>query len=248
MDNPVVEFENVTVSYVRGRPILRNLSFNVYEGELLFLLGPNGGGKSTILRTIVGGLRVESGVVRLFRTEIGKFRSWWMIGYLPQNAVTYFENMPLNVSELLSSARSAARSMEPAESLALVGVEEPESILGERVVDLSGGTLQKVMLALSLINRPRLLLLDEPTVYVDQSGVKAFIQLIQQLNRKWGLTVLIATHDVAAISIFASRVLCINREALFDGNIEELTSSETLCNLYGFHVYALKHGHEWAGK
>ena len=248
MNDSAVEFENVTVSYIHGSPVLRNLTFKIREGELLFLIGPNGGGKSTILKTIVGSLRPESGVVRLFGTEIQRFRRWWMIGYLPQNAVAYFEKMPLNVLELLSSAKSEGRSMDPVEALSLVGVDEPKSVLKRRVMDLSGGTLQKVMLALSLINQPRLLLLDEPTVYIDQHGVRAFIQLIQQLNREWGLTVLIATHDVAAISIFASRVLCVNREALFDGNIEELTSSEALCSLYGFHVYTLKHGHQWAGK
>ncbi|GBC68931.1 Zinc import ATP-binding protein ZnuC [archaeon HR01] len=245
---PAVEFENVTVSYTRGNPILRNLSFSIFEGELIFLLGPNGGGKSTVLKTMVGALKPENGVVRLFGVGIEKFRSWWMIGYLPQNAATFFENMPLNVSELLNSTRHRGRGMSPEEALNLVGVEDHERILGMRVTDLSGGMLQKVMTALALINRPRLLLLDEPTVYIDQPGVRSFIQLLQKLHSEWGLTTVIATHDVAAISIFASRVICINREALFDGSIEELTASEQLCSLYGFHVYTLRHGHRWSEK
>ncbi|MEM3095672.1 MAG: metal ABC transporter ATP-binding protein [Nitrososphaerota archaeon] len=247
MVEPVVEFEKVTVSYTRGNPVLRDLSFRIDEGELIFILGPNGGGKSTVLKTIVGSTRLERGVVRLFGSEMPRFRSWWMIGYLPQNAATYFENIPLNVSELLNSARAIEHAMEPWEALRLVGVDEPQTLLSKRLLDLSGGMLQKVMLALSLINRPKLLLLDEPTVYIDQPGVRAFIQLIQGLHRDWGLTVLVATHDVAAISVFASRVICINKEALFDGHIEELTASERLCNIYGFHVYTIRHGHQWSG-
>ncbi|MEM4417709.1 MAG: metal ABC transporter ATP-binding protein [Nitrososphaerota archaeon] len=245
---PAVEFENVTVSYTLGNPILKNLSFSIFEGELIFLLGPNGGGKSTVLKTMVGALKPERGVVRIFGVEIEKFRSWWMIGYLPQNAATFFGNLPLNVSELLNSTRQRGRGMSPEEALDLVGLEDHGKIMRMRVTDLSGGMLQKVMTALALINRPRLLLLDEPTVYIDQPGVRSFIQLLRRLHGEWGLTTVIATHDVAAISVFASRVICINREALFDGSIEELTASEQLCNLYGFHVYTLRHGHRWSEK
>ncbi|MEM4363293.1 MAG: ATP-binding cassette domain-containing protein, partial [Candidatus Caldarchaeum sp.] len=170
----MVEFERVTVSYDRKTPVLRDVSFKVFEGEMIFVIGPNGGGKSTLLKTVVGSLRPEQGRVKLFGVDVSRFRDWWMVGYLPQNAATLFEKMPLNVSELLTAAAIHRKGMEPAEAVKLVGVEDPTSLLNKRVTDLSGGMLQKTMLALALINNPKILLLDEPTVYVDQTGVGAF--------------------------------------------------------------------------
>jgi zinc transport system ATP-binding protein len=245
---PAVELEGVTFSYVRGVPILRDVSLRIERGELLFVIGPNGGGKSTLLKVIVGSLKPEKGVVRLFGEDVRRFRDWWMVGYLPQHAATFFEKMALSVEELLSAARVKGRGMGLEDVVRLVGVDEPAELLPQRVVDLSGGLLQKVMLAMVLVNRPRLLLLDEPTVYMDQRGVGTFMQILGRVRDEWGVTTVIATHDVAAISTFATRVLCINREALYDGSIEELVMSEQLCNIYGFHVYTMKHGHQWSGK
>jgi zinc transport system ATP-binding protein len=241
--DPVVVFDNVAVSYVRGVEAISNVSFRLGPREVVFLLGPNGGGKSTILKAIVGLVRPVRGVVRVFGVDVKSFREWWRVGYLPQNATTFFERMPISVSEFLRASRVVREGLDPIEALQLVGIEDPEGVLGQRIHDLSGGNLQRVMLAASLVNRPELLLLDEPTVFLDQNGVAAFMQLLDRLRTEWGLSAIIATHDVAALSTLASRVICINRGALFDGSITELVNSEQLCNIYGFHVYLVKHGH-----
>ncbi len=246
--SPVVEFERVTVSYDRETVALKDISLSIFEGEIIFVTGPNGGGKSTLLKTIIGSVKPTSGVIRLFGADVEDFKDWWKVGYLPQNAATLFEKMPLNVFELLAAAAIPGRGMAVSDALRLAGVDDPPSLLNKRITDLSAGMLQKTMLALALINRPSLLLLDEPTVYVDQKGVGAFMQLLEKLHREWGLTVVMATHDIAAISTYASRVICINKEALFDGSLEDLTASEQLCNIYGFHVYGLRHGHRWSWK
>lgn len=244
----VVKFENVTVSYVKESPVLVDVNLSIFEGERIFVIGPNGGGKTTLLKTIIGAVKPEKGVVRLFGEPLEKFRDWWKIGYLPQQIVSLFEKMPVNVEELLLSGRVSQKSMEPSDVLEVAGVENIEKILRKKVTDLSAGNLQKVMLALALINRPNLLLLDEPTVYVDQTGINAFMMIIDKLHREWNLTTVIATHDVATISTFASRVICINRAALYDGDLVKLTASEELCNIYGFHVYTLRHRHRWDSK
>ncbi|MEM2521507.1 MAG: ATP-binding cassette domain-containing protein, partial [Candidatus Caldarchaeum sp.] len=192
-----VELENVTVSYTRNSPILDNVSLKVRMGERLFIIGPNGGGKTTLLKTMVGVLRPDKGMVKLFGIPIQRFREWWRLGYVPQNAATLFERTPLSVEELLRSGIQSGRALDPVETLSLVGVDEPDKILHRRVNDLSGGNLQKTMLALALINKPQLLILDEPTVYVDQTGVAALMNVVNRVNRDWGMTVIIATHDVA---------------------------------------------------
>lgn len=245
-DEAVVELIDVTVSYARESPVLRGVNLKIFEGERVFVIGPNGGGKTTLLRTIMGSVKLDKGIVRLYGTEVEKFRDWWKIGYVPQNIHLLFERFPVSVEELLKSGTVRGRGMSTSQALSLVGVEEPNEIRQKRITDLSGGNLQKVMLALALINKPQLLLLDEPTVYIDQTGIDAFMQLLNNIHREWGLTMIIATHDVAAVSTFASRVICINRSALYDGNITTLLSSEQLCNIYGFHVYSLRHGHRWA--
>ncbi len=243
MAEPVVVFDNVSISYVRGVEAVSNISFRLGPREVVFLLGPNGGGKSTILRAIVGLVRPVRGIVRVFGVDVKSFREWWRVGYLPQNAATFFERMPISVGEFLRASRVVKGGLSPVEALRLVGVEYPEGILDLRIHDLSGGNLQRVMLAASLVNRPELLLLDEPTVFLDQGGVAAFMQLLERLRAEWGLSAIIATHDVAALSTLASRVICVNRGALFDGDIGELVNSEQLCNIYGFHVYLVRHGH-----
>ncbi|MEM2765446.1 MAG: ATP-binding cassette domain-containing protein, partial [Candidatus Caldarchaeum sp.] len=98
-----VELENVTVSYTRNSPILDNVSLKVRMGERLFIIGPNGGGKTTLLKTMVGVLRPDKGMVKLFGIPIQRFREWWRLGYVPQNAATLFERTPLSVEELLRS-------------------------------------------------------------------------------------------------------------------------------------------------
>ncbi|MDW8084550.1 MAG: metal ABC transporter ATP-binding protein [Candidatus Caldarchaeum sp.] len=242
----VVELENVTVSYSRDSPVLKDVNLKIRDGERVFIIGPNGGGKTTLIKTILGSVKPVTGVVKLFNTDLPKFREWWKIGYVPQNASQLFEALPLSVEELLSSGSVRGKGMKPSEALSLVGVEEANEVLKKRVTDLSGGNLQKAMLALALVNKPKLLLLDEPTVFVDQTGIDAFMQILNKLRHEWGLTMLIATHDVAAVSTFASRVICINRSALYDGDINTLISSEQLCSIYGFHVYSLRHGHRWS--
>lgn len=243
MAEPVVAFDNVSVSYVRGEEVVSNITFSLSQREVVFLLGPNGGGKSTILKAVVGAVRPSRGSVKVFGVDVQNFKEWWRIGYLPQNAASYFERMPISVGEFLSASRVVSKGLSPVEALGIVGVANPGDILVRRIHDLSGGNLQRVMLAASLINRPELLLLDEPTVYLDQVGVSAFMELLERLRSDWGLSAIIATHDVAALSTVASRVICVNRGALFDGQISELIDSEQLCRIYGFHVYLVRHGH-----
>jgi len=239
----VLVFEGVSASYVRGVEAISNVTFRLAPREVVFLLGPNGGGKSTVLKVIVGAVRPSRGSVRLFGVDVKSFREWWRVGYLPQNAATYFERMPVSVGEFLEASKAPGRGLDPADALRILGLDRPSEVLGRRIQDLSGGSLQRVMLAASLINRPELLLLDEPTTHLDQAGVSHLLSLLEGLRDEWGLSAIVATHDVAAVSTVATRVICINRGSFFDGDVGELVGSERLCGIYGFHVYALRHGH-----
>jgi zinc transport system ATP-binding protein len=245
----VVRVRDLSVSYVRGSYAVKGVSFEVHRGELLYMLGPNGAGKSTILKALIGAVKPSSGTIELFGTPIERFKEWWRVGYVPQNAQAQLSRTPVSVEEVLRASRIPSRAMAAEEVLGLVGFAQPGEVLRKPLFQLSGGQFQRVLLAMALINVPDLLLLDEPTAYIDVAGVSEFIRLINELNREMGTTVITVTHDVSAITAHkSSMVLCVNRDRSYFGTIGELVSSEELCNVYGFHVLTLGHGPEFAGK
>ncbi len=249
MTEVVVRVKDLSVSYTRGSYAIRGLSFEVHKGEMLYILGPNGAGKSTILKALIGAVKPTSGTIELFGTPIGRFKEWWRIGYLPQNAQAQLSRTPVSVEEVLRASRIPNRAMEVEEVLRLVGFTDPAKVLRKSLFQLSGGQFQRVLLGMALINLPDLLLLDEPTAYIDVTGVSEFIRLIKELNNEMGTTVITVTHDVSSITAHkSSMVLCVNRDRYYLGTIGELISSEELCNVYGFHVLTLGHGPELAGE
>ncbi len=246
MTEVVVRVKGLSVSYVRSAFAVKDLSFEVHRGDLLYILGPNGAGKSTILRALIGAVRPASGTIELFGTPIERFKEWWRVGYVPQNAQAQLSRTPVSVGEVLRASRIPQRAMAVDEVLRLVGFEQPGEVLRKPLFQLSSGQFQRVLLAMALINVPELLLLDEPTAYIDVSGVSEFIRLITELNREMGTTIITVTHDISSISgRKSSMVLCVNRDRSYLGTIGELVSSEELCNVYGFHVLTLGHGPEF---
>lgn len=239
-----VEVKDLAVSYTMGTYAVENVSFEVREGEVAYLLGPNGGGKTTILRVLIGAVKPSRGIVRVFGKNVSEFREWWRVGYVPQNAPSALSRMPISVAELLSAVSTGkGRPMAKEDVLRLVGFEDPSRLLGKPLFSLSGGEFQRVVIAAALVNGPELLLLDEPTTYVDPTGISRVMELVWRLNSELGMTILMVTHDVSVIGYRGARVLCVNRNRFYSGSLEELISSEELCNVYGFHVYTV--GHPW---
>jgi ABC-type Mn2+/Zn2+ transport system ATPase subunit len=245
----VARVRDLSVSYVRGVYAVKGVSFEVYRGDLLYILGPNGAGKSTILKALIRAVKPASGTIELFGTPIERFKEWWRVGYVPQNAQAQLSRTPASVEEVLRASRIPNRAMPVEEVLRLVGFAQPGEVLKKSLFQLSGGQFQRVLLAMALINVPELLLLDEPTAYIDVTGVSEFIRLVERLNREMGTTVITVTHDVSSITAHRnSMVLCVNRDRSYFGTIGELASSEELCNVYGFHVLTLGHGPELTDK
>lgn len=199
-------------------PVLEDVTFCLDEGVFLGVIGPNGGGKTTLLELIVGLLRPTEGHLEVFHTppaRLGTKRRW--IGYVPQRhhidpnfpvtaldvvlmgataQVGLFRNFPENL-------RERARQW-----LERVGVAH----LAERPIGrMSGGQQQRVFLARALITEPRLLLLDEPTTGVDSMGQRQFLHLVRSLRDELGLTVIMVSHDVGQLSYYADQIACLNR-------------------------------------
>lgn len=238
----LIELEKVSFTY-GGATVLRDIDLSVEKGEFLGLVGPNAGGKSTLLKLILGLLKPTRGSVRLFGNSPGTGRS--RIGYCPQYT-PFSRNYPITVEEVVlmgrlgrthvlggytrqdrEVARSAMRST------------EVDSIRKENISELSGGQLQRVLIARALACEPEILILDEPTANIDQRVEVDIFELLKKFNQK--MTIIVVSHDIGFISGYVTRVACLNR-TLVCHETSELTG-ESIEELYGSHVSMIEHIH-----
>jgi len=201
-----------------GTVILYDITFCLDEGIFLGVIGPNGGGKTTLLELIVGLLPVTDGRLEVFQTDpsrLGPRRRW--IGYVPQRhridpnfPATALDVVLMGAAQLVGLGRRYPRELRQRarEMLERTGVGE----LWDRPIGcMSGGQQQRVFLARALITQPRLLILDEPTSGVDSLGQQRFLHLVRTLRDELGLTVIMVSHDVAQLSYYADQIACLNR-------------------------------------
>lgn len=226
-DAPAVEFAGVTFAYPGSDPALRDVSLRVERGEVLGILGPNGGGKSTLLKLLLGLLTPDSGTIRVMGKSPQAARRDGIVGYVPQHSGVNRE-FPISVRQAIElSARIRRQKSNTTELVArtldLVGMtDKAEAPIGQ----LSGGQFQRVQIARALAVEPSVLLLDEPTVGIDVAGQQRFAELVERVNREMGVTVLLVSHDVRAIASGArkcDRVACLSRSVHFHAAPDGLT-------------------------
>ncbi len=238
-DKTILDFKNVFFSY-RDSAILEDVSFSVRHNDFIALIGPNGGGKTTVLKIIMGLLKPERGTVRVFGSEPEEGRR--LIGYLPQSL--FFDlNFPVNVFDTVIMGRYHGllkrykESDEKAvlDALSMVGMLEYKN---RHISMLSGGQLQRVLIARAIVREPELLLLDEPMSSVDPVSQKSIYELFRELNKK--MAIIFVTHDIGAISVYIDMVLCLNRKLYYHGPREG--SLGRLEEAYNCPVEILAHG------
>jgi zinc transport system ATP-binding protein len=216
---PLVELRDASVR-MGGHRVLSHVSLAVAPGEIVTLVGPNGSGKTTLLRTIIGAVRPETGEVRR-RPGLG-------IGYVPQR-LPIDATLPLTVRRFLGlPVRRAASDV--AAALEEVGAEE---LVLRQMTQLSGGQLQRVLLARALLERPALLILDEPTAGLDQPGSAAFYRLIERVRAELGCAVLMVSHELHVVMSASDRVICLNGHVCCEGTPEVVASAPAYRALFG---------------
>lgn len=231
-----------------GQTILQDVSFVVDEGEIAIVIGPNGAGKTMLVRTILGLLPVQTGSIRVFgrdHGELAEARDW--IGYMPQR-LDFDRSFPITVFEimLLRLRRSgfwlsrSARRDQVGRALARV---HGERLIDRRVGELSGGELQRVLLAYALLTEPRLLFLDEPAAGVDIGGEDTFYELIHRLRHEQQMTVIMVSHDLDVVFKYADQVLCLNRRLLCHGAPRAVLQPGVLEETYGTLATSYQHHH-----
>jgi zinc transport system ATP-binding protein len=225
-------------------PILEDINIDIQRKEFIGMVGPNGSGKTTLLKIILGLLAPDHGTVEV----LGKppVQSVKDVGYMPQLA-PFSRDFPISVEETVLMGRLGKTSSmgffsKEDKRLAAEAMEAVEVLdLRKRSIgSLSGGQLQRALIARALTCNPEIMILDEPTANVDMKVEKDIFDLLKKLNEK--ITIIVVTHDIGFISQYIDRVACINR-TLICHPTSELTG-ETIENLYGTHVHMVHHHHE----
>lgn len=246
--NPLIEVSDLSFSYNKT-PLLDKVSFTVNRGDFVGIIGPNGSGKSTLVKLMLKILPSESGEIRLLGEPIATFKDWNKIGYVSQKANAFNGSFPATVEEIVQANLFSKIGLfkfprKKHKEMVYQALEKVDMAqYGKRLIgNLSGGQQQRVFIARTLVNEPELLFLDEPTVGIDAKSEEAVYCLLARLNQTLGLTVVMVTHDIGAITVHANRLLCLGDTGLIEHNIREGMTQEALTQLYGYPVQL--HAHE----
>ncbi len=229
-----IKIQDLTVC-LSGHTILDGINLHVHCGEVVAIVGPNGAGKSTLLRAILGEVPYQGTMSSLMG---GVERRRPRIGYVPQKL--HFEiDSPVSVADLVVAAVSqrpvwwgiSTKSFEKVKRI--LSVFAADDLITRRIGELSGGELQRVLLAIAMTAKPELLLLDEPGSGVDAKGLGLFYQLVRDLRKQHDISVILVTHDLSGISEYVDRLVLLNHAIVAEGNPKDVLSNEKLIQIFG---------------
>jgi ABC-type Mn2+/Zn2+ transport system ATPase subunit len=234
---PLIRSQNLVVR-LGGKTILEDISFAVNPGQMVGIIGPNGAGKTTLLRAILGLLPISAGELIVLGYPVSQVHGQRsMIGYMPQRLL-FERHFPLTVGDAVATGlltRSTVlrqikgANQKVAEALALVGMD---NYYLSPFQELSGGQQQRILLARSLVRKPKLLLLDEPNAGLDFPAQQKFIDLLKRLRLQQNLTVVMVSHDLLSVAAIADSLICIDRRMHLHGKPGEVLHSHELHDAY----------------
>lgn len=241
----ILETDNLSFSYYDAS-VLNNVSFSLDKGDFLGIIGSNGTGKSTLIKILLGLLPYNSGTVRLFGEDRHSFSDFSKIGYVSQKANSFNSSFPATVREVVSANmyskvglfhRVKSRHTQSVEAaLDIVDMRGYENRL---IGKLSGGQQQRVFIARTLVNKPELIFLDEPTVGVDAPSVDAITDIIKKLNNN-GITIVMTNHDTPSLVSLANKLLILHTDGCANFYNKSSLSADELAKLMkgGYHHHA----------
>ncbi len=246
---PVIRIHDLNFSY-REHPVLEKVNLEIEAGELASIVGPNGGGKTTLLKLILGLLTPDRGRIELFGEPPERGRR--QVGYLPQY-IHFDPSFPVSVINVvlmgqLGKTRPVRLSGYSARARAIAAAALERVGLGDRRNDsfhqLSGGQRQRVLIARALAAEPRLLLLDEPTANIDPYSEENFYELLTELNRQ--MTILLVSHDLGLVSQVVRSVICVNRKVVIHPT--SAIDGTLIREIYGGDFNLIRHDHRCSRK
>ncbi|MBD3184128.1 ATP-binding cassette domain-containing protein [Candidatus Poribacteria bacterium] len=237
----IVKLQDVFFSYDEA-PVLENVSFEIKEQDFLGIIGPNGGGKSTLLKLILGLLKPDSGTIKVFDTSPKKGRK--SIGYMPQIFKSDFD-FPISVMEVTLMGRLGKKSLGRKYSqedidicLDVLEKVDMKDYKDRQINNLSGGQRQRIFIARALATEPKLLLLDEPVSSIDQKWQQSFYELLHKLSEK--LAIVLVSHDIGVISTYIDKIACVSGSIYYHGSTKDGLSK--ISEMYQCPIELLVHG------
>ncbi|MBU1326769.1 metal ABC transporter ATP-binding protein [Patescibacteria group bacterium] len=238
----VISVNHVSFRY-DGNEAVSDVSFSASAGDYIALVGHNGSGKTTLVKLILGILTPSSGNISLFGKNVRAFSSWDTVGYLPQNIGLFNPLFPATVREVVALGLISQKSTPKRfnrhdtkavdEALEQMGIAD---LADKRVGELSGGQMQRVLLARAIVNKPKLLILDEPASAVDANARGEFFSYIGTLNKDQKTTIILITHDVAHSGGYANKLLFLDKTLVFYGNFGQFCTSQTMQHQFGAEI------------
>ena len=230
----LIEISKLEVKY-GSKKVLQNINLSLNASEIVTIVGPNGSGKTTLFKAIIGSVPFSKGKISI--------KPNLRIGYVPQQ-LKVDQTLPITVERFLKLATRNNNDIE--KMIAFFG---SENIFREQINSLSGGQMQRVLLARALVNKPEILLLDEATRGLDQPGIAAFYRKIENISKETNCAVLMISHDLHVVMRASDRVICINGHICCQGTPENVATSPEYQTLFGsnidgsFALYRHKHDH-----
>lgn len=239
--NKVLEISNLSVGYEPGNLVLDKVNLDVYDNDFLGIIGPNGGGKTTLLKSIMGLIRPIQGEIKFF--VAGKSADRINIGYMPQIS-QIDKHFPISVRQVILSGMtpvnklfyrySATQKKEVSQLASQMGLIE---LLDRPIGNLSGGQLQRVLLARAIIDNPSLLILDEPNSYVDKKFESDFYDILKEINKK--MAIILVSHDIGSVVSLVKNIACVNEGLHYHEGAN--ISSEWLEKSYAYPIEIVTH-------
>lgn len=234
-----VEINDLTIKF-NDNVVLKNINLSIDENDFVAIIGPNGGGKSTLLKVILGLLKPHQGCVKVFNEDPKKVRD--IIGYLPQKIV-FDPDFPINVFETVLTGRyhglfKGYSDVDKKAVLKALKDVEMYDLRDKQISKLSGGQMQRVFIARAIVGNPKLLIMDEPMASIDPDMQRNFYELMSKLKEK--TTIILVSHDVGAVSTHVDKIACLNQELFYHGPVED--SAGGLEEIYHCPIELISHG------
>ncbi|MEA1955134.1 MAG: metal ABC transporter ATP-binding protein [Campylobacterota bacterium] len=248
---PIFDVKNLNFR-VDNQNILSNISLEIFKAEYIAIIGPNGGGKTTLIRMLLGLEKPTSGEIKLYGKKLKDFKKWSKIGFVPQRAALVDASFPATVEDIVNMGRISKRKLFSKKSKEDIDAVEDAmkkmdvfDLKNKIIGNLSGGQKQRVMCARALASNPEILILDEPNTGVDVVSQNRFYALLKKLNEDDKITIVFITHDIGVIADDIARLFTVNEKIQVCNDPKKAITCEDMSELYGIDAHLIhNHRHE----